>query len=32
LEDGSEAWLCRDSVQLEGYRWVTSRELGKQKL
>jgi len=29
LEDGSEAWLCRDSVQLEGYRWITNRELAK---
>jgi hypothetical protein len=27
LEDGSEAWLCRDSVQLEGYLWITNREL-----
>ena len=29
LEDGSETWLCRDSVQLEGYRWITNRELVK---
>jgi Tol biopolymer transport system component len=31
LEDGSDAWLCRDSVQLEGYRWITNRELVKHK-
>jgi WD40-like Beta Propeller Repeat len=30
LEDGSEAWLCRDSVQLEGYLWITKRELKKR--
>jgi len=30
LEDGSEAWLCRDSVQLEGYLWITNRRLVKK--
>jgi hypothetical protein len=30
LEDGSEAWLCRDSVQLEGYRWIMKPELMKR--
>jgi hypothetical protein len=30
LEDGSEAWLCRDSVDLGGYRWITKPELMKR--
>lgn len=31
LEDGSEDWLCRESVDLAGYRWITNRELVKPK-
>jgi hypothetical protein len=31
LEDGSDAWLCRDNVRWEGYRWIKNGELAKHK-
>jgi hypothetical protein len=31
LEDGSEDWLCRESVDLAGYRWITNPNLRNLK-
>jgi hypothetical protein len=31
LEDGSDTWLCRENVGVQGYRWITNRELANHK-
>jgi WD40-like Beta Propeller Repeat len=31
LKDGSDTWLCRENVGVQGYRWITNRELANHK-